>query len=159
MITTSRTFIAYASAAVMRDATPMLADVQRDSRNLSADTVAPHLTTRTKAIIAVHLGGWPVEMGPLMDLARDRGVAVIEDAAQAHGATLHGTPAGAFGDMAAFSFCQDKIISTGGEGGLLALDDELRWRSAWVFKDHGKSYEAVERKIEVVTDVVTRATR
>jgi dTDP-4-amino-4,6-dideoxygalactose transaminase len=143
VITASRTFIASASAAVMRGATPVLVDVERDSGNLSAATVAPHLTPRTKAIVPVHLGGRPVDMPPLMELARDHGCAVVEDCAQAHGATVHDRPVGSFGDLAAFSFCQDKILTTGGEGGLLALDDERMWRDAWAFKDHGKSYAAI----------------
>jgi dTDP-4-amino-4,6-dideoxygalactose transaminase len=143
VITTARTFIASASAIVMRGATPVIADVDRDSGNLSAATVEPLITARTKAVIPVHLGGWPVEMAPLTELARAHGFRVLEDCAQAHGATIDGRPVGAFGDAAAFSFCQDKIITTGGEGGLLALDDEAEWRRAWAFKDHGKSYEAV----------------
>ncbi|MDR9392570.1 MAG: DegT/DnrJ/EryC1/StrS aminotransferase family protein, partial [Trueperaceae bacterium] len=143
VVTTPRTFIASASAAVMRGATPVFADVDRDSGNLTVETVEPVLSERTKAIVAVHLAGWPVDMAPLMNLARSRGIAVIEDASQAHGATIDGTPVGAFGDLAAFSFCQDKIITTGGEGGLLALDDEAMWRDAWAYKDHGKSYEAI----------------
>ena len=143
VITTARTFIASASAAIMRGATPVLADVDRDSGNLTATTVQPLMNERTKAIIPVHLGGWPVDMQPLMQLARNHGVAVIEDCAQAHGASLDGKPVGAFGDLAAFSFCQDKILTTGGEGGLLALDDDSMWRAARAFKDHGKSYEAI----------------
>jgi len=143
VITTPRTFIASASAAVMRGATPVLVDVDRDSGNLTAATVAPAITPRTRAILPVHLGGWPVDMPELMDLARAHGVAVIEDGAQAHGATVDGRPVGAFGDLAGFSFCQDKILTTGGEGGLLALDDEAMWRTAWAFKDHGKSFAAV----------------
>ncbi len=143
VVTTARTFIASASAAVMRGATPIMADVDRDSGNLTATTVEPVLTQRTKAIIPVHLGGWPVDMPALMELARARGIAVIEDCAQAHGASIDGAPVGSFGDLTAFSFCQDKIITTGGEGGLLAMDDERWWRDAWAFKDHGKSYEAI----------------
>ena len=143
VITTARTFIASASAAAVRCATPVIADVDRDSGNLTSATVEPLITPRTKAIIPVHLGGWPVEMPELMELAAAHGLAVIEDCAQAHGATVRGRPVGAFGDMAAFSFCQDKIISTGGEGGLLALDDEERYRRAWAYKDHGKSFAAV----------------
>jgi dTDP-4-amino-4,6-dideoxygalactose transaminase len=143
VITTARTFIASASAVVMRGATPVIAEVDRESGNLTAATVEPLITARTKAIIPVHLGGWPVEMAPLMELAAAHGIRVLEDCAQAHGATVDGRPVGAFGDAAAFSFCQDKIITTGGEGGLLALDDEVAWRRAWAFKDHGKSYEAV----------------
>ena len=143
VITTPRTFIASASAAVMRGATPVLVDVDRDSGNLDVGAVAAAVTQRTKAIVPVHLGGWPVDMPALMDLARAHGVAVIEDCAQAHGASVDGRPVGAFGDFAAFSFCQDKILTTGGEGGLLAMDDEAMWRAAWAFKDHGKSYEAI----------------
>jgi dTDP-4-amino-4,6-dideoxygalactose transaminase len=143
VITTARTFIASASAAVMRGATPVIADVDRDSGNLTAETAAACITPRTRAIIPVHLGGWPVDMPALMDLARQHGLVVIEDCAQAHGASIDGRPVGAFGDAAAFSFCQDKILTTGGEGGLLALDDEGAWRRSWAFKDHGKSYEAV----------------
>ena len=143
VITTARTFIASASAVVMRGARPVIADVDRDSGNLTRGTVEPLITARTRAIIAVHLGGWPVEMVPLVELSRERGIILIEDCAQAHGATIDSRPVGAFGEAAAFSFCQDKILTTGGEGGLLALDDEAAWRRAWAYKDHGKSYEAV----------------
>ena len=143
VVTTPRTFIASASAAVMRGATPVMADVDRESGNLTASTVERVLTQRTKAIIPVHLGGWPVDLPPLLGLAREHDIAVIEDCAQAHGAAIDGAPVGSFGEFAAFSFCQDKIITTGGEGGLLAMDDERWWRTAWAFKDHGKSYEAI----------------
>ena len=147
VVTTARTFIASASAAVMRGAKPVLADVDRDSGNLTPATLEPVLTPRTKAVVPVHLGGWPAEMPGVMELARTHGVAVIEDCAQAHGATIDGRPVGSFGDFAAFSFCQDKILTTGGEGGLLTTDEERWWRDAWAFKDHGKSYEAMyERK-------------
>lgn len=143
VITTSRTFVASASSVAIRGATPVFADVDRASGNLTAATVEPHITPRTKAIIPVHLGGWPVDMPHLMDAASDHGLTVIEDCAQAHGATIDGRPVGSFGHAAAFSFCQDKIVSTGGEGGLLALNDGAAWRRAWSHKDHGKSYAAV----------------
>ena len=146
VVTTTRTFIASASAAVARGATPVIADVDRDSQNLTAETVAAVLTPRTKAIIAVHLAGWPCDMDPLLELAADRGIAVIEDAAQAHGATYRGKPVGSFGTFGSFSFCQDKIITTGGEGGLLAMDDDELYERAWAYKDHGKSYDAVFRR-------------
>jgi dTDP-4-amino-4,6-dideoxygalactose transaminase len=143
VVTTSRTFIASASAIVLRGATPVIADVDRNSQNLTAETVERVLTPRTKAVIAVHLAGWPCDMEPLLDLADSRSLAVIEDCAQAHGATYRGTPVGAFGAFGSFSFCQDKILTTGGEGGLLAMDDEAMFKRAWAFKDHGKSYDAV----------------
>lgn len=143
VVTTPRTFIASASSAVLQGARPLFADVDRDSGNITAETIARVLTPKTKAIIVVHLAGWPADMTAILDLAKAHGVAVVEDCAQAHGAEHRGRRVGSFGDVAAFSFCQDKIITTGGEGGLVALDDEGAWRRAWAYKDHGKSYEAV----------------
>lgn len=146
VVTTPRTFIASASAAVMRGATPILADVDRNSGNIGVREIERVLTSRTKAIIVVHLGGWPADMTAIMDLAQRTGVAVVEDCAQAHGATHKGRPVGSFGDIAAFSFCQDKIMTTGGEGGLIALDDEAMFKAGWSLKDHGKGYDTVYKK-------------
>jgi len=146
VITTPRTFIASAGAAVLEGATPIFADVDQDSGNITAATIEPLITKRTRAIIVVHLGGWPADMPEIVRLASERGIAVIEDCAQAHGAIKSGRPVGAFGTIAAFSFCQDKIITTAGEGGLIALDDGEMWNKAWSFKDHGKSYDLVFHK-------------
>ena len=143
VVVPSRTFIATASCAVMRGATPVVADVDASSGNLTADTVCSVLTPRTKAIIAVHLAGWPCDMDPILALARRHGLKVIEDCAQAHGATYKGRAVGSIGDVGAFSFCQDKILSTGGEGGLLTTNDTSLWDLSWSFKDHGKSFHAV----------------
>ncbi|MDD2720648.1 MAG: DegT/DnrJ/EryC1/StrS aminotransferase family protein [Gallionella sp.] len=143
VITTTRTFIASASAAVMRGATPVIADVDPVSQNVTLDTIKRVVTDRTKAIIPVHLAGWPCEMDEIMAFANERGIKVIEDCAQAHGASYRGKPVGSFGHAAAFSFCQDKIMTTGGEGGMLVMDDEHAWEVAWAFKDHGKSFYAV----------------
>jgi dTDP-4-amino-4,6-dideoxygalactose transaminase len=142
VVVPARTYIATASCAVMRGAVPIVADVDRDSQCITAETIAAVLTPRTRAVIVVHLGGWPAEMDPIMDLARERNLVVIEDCAQAHGAYYRGRPVGSIGHAGAFSFCQDKIITTGGEGGLLALDDEQAWRRAWAFKDIGRSFAA-----------------
>ena len=138
VVVPARTFIATASCVVAVGATPVIGDIDPDSSNLTAETVAAVLTERTAAVIAVHLGGWPVEMDPLMALAAEHDLRVIEDCAQAHGATYRGKPVGSFGDAACFSFCQDKIIAAG-EGGLLALDDDAAFARAWAYKDHGKS--------------------
>jgi dTDP-4-amino-4,6-dideoxygalactose transaminase len=143
VVTTPRTYIASASAVVMRGATPVLAEVDRDSGNITAETISRVLTERTKAIVVVHLAGWPCEMDPILELARERGLVVLEDCAQAHGASYKGRPVGSMGDAGCFSFCQDKIMTTGGEGGLLVLHDETLWKKAWAFKDHGKSYDVV----------------
>lgn len=143
VIVPSRTFVASASCAVMRGARPVCVDVDRVSQNLTAETIKPHLTPRTKAIIAVHLAGWPCDIDPILALAKEHGVKVIEDCAQCHGATYKGRSVGSLGDVAAFSFCQDKIMTTGGEGGMLTTNEEMIWNAAWSFKDHGKSYGAV----------------
>src|SRR3990167_6817030 len=146
VITTSRTFIASASCAVARGATPVVVDVDPVSQNITVETIRAAFTPRTKAIVVVHLAGWPCEMDEIMAFAEERGIKVIEDCAQAHGATYKGRPVGSIGHAAAFSFCQDKIMTTGGEGGLLVTDDEAAWKKAWAYKDHGKSYDAVYNK-------------
>lgn len=138
VVVPARTFIATASCVVAVGATPVIADIDPESSNLTAETVAAVLTDRTAAVIAVHLGGWPVEMEPLMALAAERGFKVIEDCAQANGATYRSRPVGSLGDAGCFSFCQDKIMAAG-EGGLLALDDDAAFTRAWEYKDHGKS--------------------
>lgn len=143
VIVTPRSFVASASCVAMAGGTPVFADVDIESQNITARTIEAQVTSRTKAIILVHLAGWPCDMAPIVELARQRDLWLIEDCAQAHGATYSGRPVGSFGDMAAFSFCQDKIITTGGEGGLLALDDGILWKKAWSRKDHGKSFDAV----------------
>jgi dTDP-4-amino-4,6-dideoxygalactose transaminase len=143
VITTSRTFIASASCAVMLGARPVIADVDRDSQTITADTIRKVLTPHTKAIVAVHLAGWPCEMDDILALARERGIKVVEDCAQAHGATYKGQPVGSLGDVAAFSFCQDKIMTTAGEGGMVTTNSKELWNAMWSLKDHGKSYKAV----------------
>ena len=143
VIVTPRTFLASVSTVVNAGAVPVFADVDRDSGNLCARTVAPAVTGRTKAMIPVHLGGWPCDLDPIVALARSIGARVVEDCAQAHGARYRGRSVGAIGDIGAWSFCQDKIMTTGGEGGLVTCDDRALWDRMWSFKDHGKSWEAV----------------
>lgn len=143
VIVTPRTFIASVSCVVNAGATPVFVDVDRDSGNISAATIAPALTDRTRAIIPVHLAGWPCDMDAIMEIANARGIKVIEDCAQAHGAAIGGRPVGSIGHVGAWSFCQDKIMTTGGEGGMVTTDDEELWSTMWSFKDHGKSWNAV----------------
>jgi dTDP-4-amino-4,6-dideoxygalactose transaminase len=146
VVVPSRTFIASASCAFMCGARPVIADVDRDSQNLTAESTRKTLTPRTRAIVAVHLAGWPCDMDPILELAREHQLKVVEDCAQATGATYKGRPVGSMGDANAFSFCQDKIMTTGGEGGLLTTNDTELWSRAWAFKDHGKSYDAVYKR-------------
>lgn len=146
VIVTPRTFIASVSCVVSAGAIPVFADVDGNSGNLSAATIAKVITPRTKAVIAVHLAGWPCDMDPIMALAETHGFAVIEDCAQAHGAHYKGRAVGSIGHIGAWSFCQDKIMTTGGEGGMVTTNDEALWRAMWEYKDHGKSHEAVYEK-------------
>jgi dTDP-4-amino-4,6-dideoxygalactose transaminase len=143
VVTTSRTFIASASCAVARGAIPIFADADPDSQNISMESIRRVTTPRTKAIIAVHLAGWPCEMDDILAFAEESGIKVIEDCAQAHGAVYKGRQVGSIGHVGTFSFCQDKIITTGGEGGMLVTDDDEVWEKVWAYKDHGKSYDAV----------------
>ncbi len=147
VIVTPRTFLASASAIVMCGATPVFAEVDADSQNITAETIKDVMTSKTKAIIAVHLAGWPCDMGPIMELAIDHNIKVIEDCAQAHGAKYKGRSVGSLGHVAAWSFCQDKIMTTGGEGGMVTTNDEALWKRMWAFKDHGKSYDTVFNKV------------
>lgn len=143
VIVTSRTFLASVSSIVTAGAIPVFADVDRDSQNLTAKTVAAKITPNTRAIIAVHLAGWPCEMKALMALAERYGLFVIEDCAQAHGARYRGRSVGSIGHVGCWSFCQDKIMTTGGEGGMVTTNEEALWRRMWAYKDHGKSWEAI----------------
>lgn len=143
VIVTSRTFVASASCIANAGAVAVFADVDRDSQNITAATVADKITPRTRAIIAVHLAGWPCEMDALMALAEQHGLYVIEDCAQAHGARYHGRSVGGIGHVGCWSFCQDKIMTTGGEGGMVTTNDTALWKKMWAYKDHGKSWDAV----------------
>lgn len=143
IVVTPRTFLASASSIVNAGAVPVFADVDPDSQNITAQTVERVLTPRTRAILAVHLAGWPCEMDGLRDLAAARGLHLVEDCAQAHGARYHGRPVGGLGDIAAWSFCQDKIMTTAGEGGMVTTDNADWWSRMWSYKDHGKSWDAV----------------
>ncbi len=143
VIVTPRTFLASVSSIANSGATPVFADVDRDSQNITAETIKEVLTERTKSVICVHLAGWPCDMDPIMDLAEQHNLSVIEDCAQAHGACYKGKPVGRLGHIGAWSFCQDKIMTTGGEGGTVTTNSENLWRKMWAFKDHGKSWKAV----------------
>ena len=143
VVVTPRSFIASTSCAVLLGARPVFADVDRDSGNITAESIERVLTPRTKAIIPVHLAGWPCDLDPIMELAEARGIKILEDCAQAHGARYKNRPIGSIGHAGAFSFCQDKIITTAGEGGLLATNDDEVWERSWSYKDHGKTWDAV----------------
>jgi dTDP-4-amino-4,6-dideoxygalactose transaminase len=146
VIVTPRTFIASISCVVTAGATPVFVDVDRDSGNIHPATISAAITERTKAVIPVHLAGWPCDMAGIMSLAQQNGLAVIEDCAQAHGAKIGDRSVGTFGEIGAWSFCQDKIMTTGGEGGLVTTDSDVLWDMMWSYKDHGKNWDSVYNK-------------
>jgi dTDP-4-amino-4,6-dideoxygalactose transaminase len=139
VIVTPRSFIASVSCVVSMGATPIFADVDRDSGNLTAETIKRALSPRTKAVVLVHLAGWPCDMDPILQLAKAHNFKVVEDCAQAHGARYKGRSVGVLGHVGAWSFCQDKIITTGGEGGMITTNDSEVYEKIWSLKDHGKS--------------------
>ena len=143
VVVTSRTFIASVSSVVNSGATPIFSDVDLGSQNITSENVRSVITDKTKAIICVHLAGWPCDMDEIMAIANEYDLYVIEDCAQAHGAKYKGKSVGSIGHIGCWSFCQDKIMTTGGEGGMVTTNDEFLWRKMWAYKDHGKSYEAV----------------
>ena len=143
IITTPRTFIATSSSAVLLGIKPVFADVCPISGAIHPASIEPLITKRTRAIVVVHLGGWPANMPAIMDLARSYNLHVIEDCAQSHGAMIGSNSVGSFGDISVWSFCQDKIISTGGEGGMISTNSAELADIIWSFRDHGKSREAV----------------
>lgn len=146
VIVTPRSFIASVSTVVNAGAIPVFADVNNNTGNISATTIAPKITDKTKAIICVHLAGWPCDMDEIMALAKQHNLWVIEDCAQAHGAKYKGRPVGSIGHVGAWSFCQDKIMTTGGEGGMVTTNDKALWQKMWEYKDHGKNYDSIYHK-------------
>ena len=143
VIVTARTYISSVSSIVNAGAIPIFADVDLNSQNITPTSIRSMITKKTKAIVCVHLAGWPCEMDEIMDLANEFNLHVIEDCAQAHGAKYKGKPVGSIGNIGCWSFCQDKIMTTGGEGGMVTTNDKSLWNKMWSYKDHGKSYEAV----------------
>ncbi len=143
VIVTPRSFIASVSCVVAVGATPVFADVDPDSQNITAETIQAVLSSKTRAVICVHLAGWPCDMDDIMMLSKAHNFFVIEDCAQAHGAKYKHQPVGSIGHVAAWSFCQDKIMTTGGEGGMVTTNDKLLWSRMWSYKEHGKSWKAV----------------
>ncbi len=146
VVVTSRTFLASVSAIVNVGAMPVFADVSADSQNVTGETIEAVLTAKTRAIMCVHLAGWPCEMDEIMVLAEKHGLKVIEDCAQAHGARYKNKSVGSIGHIGCWSFCQDKIMTTGGEGGMVTTNDKILWDFMWSYKDHGKSWGSVYEK-------------
>jgi dTDP-4-amino-4,6-dideoxygalactose transaminase len=143
VVTTPRTFLASVSSVVTAGATPVFADVDLNSQAITAESIEAVITSKTKVVIVVHLAGMPAEMDAIMELSEKHGFYVIEDCAQAHGAKYKGRSVGTIGHIGSWSFCQDKIMTTGGEGGMVTTNDRILWSTMWSYKDHGKSFDAI----------------
>ncbi|MCW3996691.1 MAG: DegT/DnrJ/EryC1/StrS family aminotransferase [Candidatus Bathyarchaeota archaeon] len=137
VILPSFTFVATAEAVVLAGATPVFADIDPDTYNLSPASVKKALTNRTKAILPVDLYGFSADMKPLREIAQNHGIAVLEDAAQAHGTTYEGKPAGAFSDAACWSLYASKNMTTG-EGGMVTTDNDQIAETLRMVRTHGE---------------------
>jgi dTDP-4-amino-4,6-dideoxygalactose transaminase len=143
VIVPSYTFIATSFSVCQAGAVPVFADVERNSHTLDPAAVEAAISPQTAAIMPVHLYGVIANLGPLLEIAKKHGLALVEDSAQAHGGLYQGRKAGTVGDVGAFSFCQSKHLTTGGEGGAVVTDNEdVAWRCR-SFRDHG--YDVAER--------------
>ncbi len=146
VIMSPRTFVASAFSIMHLGAKPVFIDIDRDSQNMDSNLIEAAITPKTKAIMAIHLAGWPCEMDQIQEICNKYNLFLIEDCAQAHGAKYNGKSVGSFGDINAWSFCQDKIMTTAGEGGMVTTNNKDYWSTVWSFKDHGKNYDTVYNK-------------
>ena len=142
VIVSPRSFVISASSVLNAGSNIKFADVDVNG-NLSIETIKKSYNKKIKAIILVHLNGLPCDMDPIIKFVRQNKIYLIEDCSQAHGAIYKGKKVGSHGHISIWSFCQDKIISTGGEGGMISTNNEKLWQRCWSEKDHGKNYKSV----------------
>ena len=140
VIVTPRSYIASVSCVVNKRAIPVFADIDLCSQNILPSSIEKKITNKTKAIICVHLAGWPCEMDEINKIAKKRNLVVIEDCSQAHGAKYKDKFVGSLGDIGTFSFCNDKIMNTLGEGGIITTSSKKYWKRIWEYKDHGRDW-------------------
>ncbi|MCR4293542.1 MAG: DegT/DnrJ/EryC1/StrS family aminotransferase [Candidatus Kuenenia sp.] len=137
VITAANTFIATAEAIALTGATPVLVDIEQDGIHPSIDALAGAITDRTKAIIPVHLYGFPMDLLKLSEIAKTKGIKMLEDACQAHGARFGGENAGTYDDAAAFSFYPGKNLGAFGDAGALLTNDDGLAEMVLMFRNHG----------------------
>jgi dTDP-4-amino-4,6-dideoxygalactose transaminase len=142
VIVAPRSFIISASCVLNMGLKPIFADVDLNG-NVNIEGIKKAYKPGVKAIIVVHLNGLSCDLDPIVKFAKEKKLYLIEDCSQAHGAIYKGKKVGTFGDIATWSFCQDKIISTGGEGGMISTNNKKLWEKCWSYKDHGKNYNSV----------------
>ena len=145
IIVSPRSFIISASCVLNLELKPIFADVDENG-NLSIEGIKKSYNKNVKAIIVVHLNGLSCDMDPIVKFVKQNKIYLIEDCSQAHGTLYKGRKVGSFGHISTWSFCQDKIISTGGEGGMISTNNKKIWLKIWSLKDHGKNYKSVFNK-------------
>jgi len=141
VIVSPRSYVASAMCVVLAGATPVFADVDPESGCITPATADAVRSARTRAVIPVHIGGWPCDMPGFVSWARPHGIHILEDCAQSHGGHIDGRALGTFGTFASWSFCQDKIMTTGGEGGMLCTPDADLYKRCWSYAQHGKDHD------------------
>ncbi len=141
VIVTPRSFIISSSIPILFEAKPVFADIDENTLGLTLESIKKVVTNKTKAIIAVHLGGVPCDIIKISNFAKKNNISLIEDCSQAHGASVKNRKVGSFGRISVFSFCNDKIISTGGEGGIVLTNEKQLYRKVYEYKDHGKDFK------------------
>jgi len=142
IIVTPRSFVISASCVLNLGLRPIFSDVD-DNGNLHINGIKKVYNKNIKAIIIVHLNGLACDLDPILSFVKKNKIYLIEDCSQAHGAIYKYKKVGSFGDISTWSFCQDKIISTGGEGGMISTNNKKLFLKSWSLKDHGKNYESV----------------
>ena len=142
VIVTPRSFVISASCVINLGLKPIFADVDENG-NLSIEGIKKAYNKNVKAIIVVHLNGLSCDLDPIIKFVKKNKIFLIEDCSQAHGATYKGKKVGSFGNISTWSFCQDKIMSTGGEGGMISTNNRKLWLKLWSLKDHGKNFKSV----------------
>ena len=148
IIVTPRSYYSSASCILKTKATPVFCDIDLHSQNIEPESLLKKINKRTKAVIVVHLGGNPADIEKIKAITKKNKILLIEDCSQAHGSTINNKVVGSFGDISIWSFCNDKIISSGGEGGIICLDKKKIYKSLWSFRDIGKDYDKFHKKMK-----------
>lgn len=146
VITTPRSYNASASCILRVGAKPVFADIDIETQNISARDIKKKISNKTKAIICVHLGGTPCDILEIKKSIKKKGIKLIEDCSQAHGAKYENKYVGSFSDIAVWSFCNDKIISTIGEGGMISTNNKKLFYKLWSLKEIGKDFKKSNTK-------------
>lgn len=146
VIVSPRSYVSSASCVINNNLKPVFADIDINSQNMCPKSIKQLINKKTKVIILVHLAGYPCEMNEITSIAKKNNIFLIEDCSQSHGSSYYGRYTGSFGDIAVWSFCNDKIINTLGEGGMICVNDDKIYKKIWSLKDCGKNFNKIINK-------------